>query len=178
MINISNLPSAFESQSFNTNFWMSIGILVGATFIKLLTKMFVRNVMKRIEDDDPEHDAPAEKRAKTIGGIINSTFNILIYGAAFLMILDQWGVNMVPLLTGAGVLGLAVGFGSQTLVKDIVTGFFVLMENQFNIGDTIEIAGLKGKVLDMKLRTTVLKGQGGETFTVPNSEIKSVRVFK
>ena len=93
------------------------------------------------------------------------------------MILSQWGVNIAPLLAGAGILGLAVGFGTQTLVKDIVTGFFILLEGNYNIGTEIEIAGVKGEVKKINLRTTVLEADKGIIHIIPNSKITDIAII-
>lgn len=164
----------FDPEIISKNVLASIAILTVAFIIKIISKLFVSAAVKRIEDEDPTKDTPLERRAYTIQSIANSTFSILIWSLTFIMILAKWGVNITPILTGAGVLGLAIGFGSQTLVKDIVTGFFVLLENQFNIGDKIKIAGLEGTVLEMNLRTTTIVSEDGTRHTIPNSQITTI----
>ncbi len=90
---------------------------------------------------------------------------------AALQILPLLGINMGPLLASAGIAGLAIGFGAQTLVKDFINGFFILVENQYDIGDTIKIAGVQGAVEDMTLRRTMLRDDNGSVHTVPNGQI-------
>ena len=94
------------------------------------------------------------------------------------MLFSLWGVDIAPLLAGAGVVGLAIGFGSQALVKDIVTGFFILFENQFNVGDTIEASGKKGRVQAINLRTTIIIGEDETKYIIPNSSITMIAKFK
>ena len=84
------------------------------------------------------------------------------------------GINVAPLLASAGIAGLAIGFGAQTLVKDFINGFFILVENQYDIGDTIKIAGVQGVVETMTLRRTVLRADDGSQNTVPSSQITIV----
>jgi small-conductance mechanosensitive channel len=98
---------------------------------------------------------------------------VIVFVAA-LEILSLLGLNLGPLLASAGIAGLAIGFGAQTLVKDFINGFFILLENQYDIGDNVRIAGVKGIVEDMTLRRTVLRDEDGTVHVVPNSEIKIV----
>ena len=93
---------------------------------------------------------------------------------AALQILPLLGINMGPLLASAGIAGLAIGFGAQTLVRDFINGFFILVENQYDIGDTIKIAAVQGAVEDMTLRRTVLRDDNGSLHTVPNGQITIV----
>ena len=154
-----------------------IGIVVGAFVLKFVSVFVVNALVARVEDGDPETDTALEQRAYTLRSLTGNVFNIVIFGTAVIMLLDEWGVNITPILTGVGVLGLAVGFGAQSVVKDVVTGFFVLVENQFNVGDTVEIAGLKGKVEALRLRTTVIKGKDGQVHILPNSQVTKVTRF-
>ncbi len=121
-----------------------------------------------------EQEGKNHPRIKTLRGLVKNLIGITIGSIAFVMILSKWGVNIVPILTGAGILGLAIGFGSQTLVKDVVTGFFILLENQYNVGDYVEITGVKGRVRRMNLRTTILKDEDGTVSIIPNSSIVKV----
>ncbi len=93
---------------------------------------------------------------------------------AALQVLPLLGINMGPLLASAGIAGLAVGFGAQTLVRDFINGFFILVENQYDIGDTIKIAAVQGAVEQMTLRRTVLRDDNGSVHTVPNGQITIV----
>ena len=93
------------------------------------------------------------------------------------MALKRIGLDITPILTGAGLLGLAVSFGSQTLVRDLISGFFIIVENQFNVGDKVKIANIEGKVIAINLRTTVLENKHQRIY-IPNSEIKNVVVNK
>ncbi len=90
------------------------------------------------------------------------------------MILNLFGVDIRPILAGVGVLGLAVGFGAQSLVKDFVSGLFILVENQYSIGDTVKIGSFEGEVIRITMRSTVLRDDGGKTFYISNGLIKDV----
>lgn len=111
------------------------------------------------------------RQVETLASILNSLGTAVILFIAALEILSLLGLNLGPLLASAGIVGLAVGFGAQTLVHDVINGFFILLEDQFDLGDTIRIAGVKGTVEQMSLRRTVLRDDDGTVHVVPNSQI-------
>src|SRR5437879_10175509 len=88
--------------------------------------------------------------------------------------LPIFGINMGPLLASAGIAGLAIGFGAQTLVKDVINGFFILAENQFEVGETVRVAGVQGAVEEITMRRTILRDVDGTLHVVPNSKIEIV----
>jgi small conductance mechanosensitive channel len=114
------------------------------------------------------------QQVRTVAGVLTSVAVFVIYFVALLMVLGQLGLNLGPMLASAGIAGLAIGFGAQTLVHDFINGFFILMENQYDIGDTVRIAGVKGVVEEMSLRHTVLRDEDGTVHMVPNSAIQIV----
>ena len=114
------------------------------------------------------------RQLRTVAEVMNSVGTAVIVFFAAVGVLDVLSIRIGPLLASAGIAGLAIGFGAQTLVKDVINGFFILMENQYDLGDTIRISGVKGTVEAMTLRSTVLRDQDGSQHIVPNSEIKIV----
>ena len=114
------------------------------------------------------------QQIRTLASVITSIGVFLIGFVAALEILPLIGLNLGPLLASAGVAGLAIGFGAQTLVHDFINGFFILFENQYDLGDTIRAAGVKGTVEEMTLRHTVLRDDDGTLHTIPNSQITIV----
>lgn len=114
------------------------------------------------------------QQIRTLASVITSIGVFLISFVAALEILPLVGLNLGPLLASAGVAGLAIGFGAQTLVHDFINGFFILFENQYDLGDTIRVAGVKGTVEEMTLRHTVLRDDDGTLHTIPNSQITIV----
>jgi small-conductance mechanosensitive channel len=149
----------------------SLSILAGALVIRVLIGIGINKLLKRLEDDDPDTTSELEQRSLTLASLGKNIANVLVYGIALIMVIAEWGINIAPILTGAGIVGLAVGFGTQSLVKDIVTGFFILLENQYNVGDKISVGGSGGVVKELRLRTTVLKGNDGRIYMIPNSNI-------
>ena len=114
------------------------------------------------------------KRARTLGGLVQNVLSALIVFVAAVMILREVGVEVTPILTSAGILGLAVGFGAQTLVKDVISGFFMILENDVRIGDDIAIGAHSGLVEEMKLRTIVLRDIDGVVHIIPNGSVTAI----
>ena len=102
-----------------------------------------------------------ESRVKTLTGLLQSTLRYVTSIVAFLMILDLLGIDTKALLGGAAVLGLAVGFGAQNLVRDVITGFFLIYERQYDVGDYVSLAGVSGIVEQIGLRTTIIREFSG-----------------
>jgi len=114
------------------------------------------------------------KRARTLGSAVSKVATALIVGIGGVMILNEVGVNVAPLLTGAGIAGVAVGFGAQTLVRDVLSGFFLLLEDQVRVGDSAAINGTAGVVEQLNLRTIVLRDVQGTVHVFPNGAINTL----
>jgi len=151
-----------------------IGIVVLFFLGRMLIKAIVGRLVRMMDDGDDDHDSQEEKRAETLGNIVITTGNIVIYAVILLMILSLFGIDIRPVLAGAGVIGLAIGFGAQSMVKDFVSGLFILVENQYGIGDKVKIGSFEGKVSRITMRSTVLKNEKGQTFYISNGLIKDV----
>ncbi len=116
----------------------------------------------------------AKQRAKTLGSILRSAATFTIFTVATLMSLGEFDVNLGPLIAGAGIAGVALGFGAQSIVKDFLSGFFMLAEDQFAVGDIIDVGEASGVVEDVSLRTTQVRDINGTLWYVPNGEIRRV----
>ncbi|GAA4086133.1 mechanosensitive ion channel family protein [Actinomadura miaoliensis] len=114
------------------------------------------------------------QRAKTVGSVLRSIASIVILGTALFSILGQIGLNLTPVLASATVIGAAVGFGAQNIVKDVLAGLFMLLEDQFGVGDVIDVGSAKGTVEAVTLRVTRMRDVNGVVWYVPNGEIKKV----
>jgi small conductance mechanosensitive channel len=114
------------------------------------------------------------KRAQTLSRLLQKTLTILVMGVAGLMILRELRVDITPVLTGAGIVGLAVGFGAQTLVRDVISGFFLILEDQVRVGDVAVVNGQGGLVEEVNLRTIVLRDEQGTVHVFPNGEVKTL----
>ncbi len=145
-------------------------IIIISFIIIRVVRMIITRSKDRIALRTRE-DIEASKRTETLAGLIEKTVRALVLIAAFLMILQSLGINIGPLLAGAGVVGLAVGFGAQSLVKDVISGFFILLENHMNVGDVVSIAGKEGVIESINLRVTTLRDYSGNVHVIPNGQI-------
>jgi small-conductance mechanosensitive channel len=172
----------------------SLLILIGAFIIVRLVSRSVHSSTKRLanaasdarlgafEDSDlavseekrHEEMARAEARSESISSVVTSIASLIIWVIALLMVIAQFGVSLAPLLAGAGIAGVALGFGAQTLVKDFISGLFILIEDQYGVGDYVDIGEASGQVQRMTLRITSLRDVNGNLWHVPNGEITAV----
>lgn len=130
-----------------------------------------RAVTKPAEGNGEERQ---EQRAHTIGAVLGSIASFVIFGVAFMMILGEFGINIAPILASAGVLGLAIGFGAQSLVQDFLSGLFLMIEDQFGVGDVVDVGDAVGTVEAMTMRTTKIRDLDGNLWHVRNGEIMRV----
>mgnify|MGYP006272621927 FL=1 len=147
-----------------------IAILIIA---KLLFK-FINYLIDSLFDEKDEYDAQTIQRNKTLKTILRSGLKYLFYFIVITMVLQVLGIPISSILAGAGVFGLAIGFGAQKLVEDVITGFFILFENQFGVNDYIAVSGVEGFVQKVGLRTTTLQSLDGDIHIIPNSNIQQV----
>lgn len=151
-----------------------LGILIALIILSQMSKWIVTWLERFVPEKDSLQATEAKKRAQTLGNILRHALLIVIFFIAILMILGELGIQLGPLLATAGIGALAIGFGAQGLVKDVFSGFFIILENQYRIGDAIEVAGVSGLVESVSLRKTVLRDLEGRVHTIPNGEIKVV----
>lgn len=140
-------------------------------YINIVIRKIV--LMSMVSDADKNSDAE-RKRKDTLSRIFSWVTRILILTMATLIILQEVGVPIGPILAGAGILGLALGFGGQYLIRDLISGFFIILENQYRIGDVVNLDGTSGLVEDISLRLTTLRDLDGNVHHVPHGEIKRV----
>jgi len=118
--------------------------------------------------------ARANMRTETIGGVLRSLTTFTIWAIAVVMVLGELGINLGPLIAGAGIVGVALGFGAQSLVKDFLSGIFMLMEDQYGIGDIVDVGDARGTIEAVTLRTTRLRDVEGTVWHVPNGQINRI----
>ena len=123
---------------------------------------------------DAEENKRAQARAATISSVLSSVITALVWSVAALMMLGVFDINIGPLLAGAGIAGIAIGFGCQTVVKDFMSGLFMLIEDQFGVGDVIDVGPVTGTVEAVSLRTTTIRDVSGTVWHVPNGEVARI----
>ncbi len=151
-----------------------VAILIGAFLISAGASFLSRRAERLFDDDDPTTMNAREKRAATLGKVIRNTIRVAAWVIALLLILREIGIDIAPMLAGVGIAGIAIGFGAQSLVRDIVAGLFILVENQFDVGDVVRVAGVAGKVEKITLRSTTLRDSEGKVHIIPNGKMDVV----
>lgn len=148
---------------------------VGAFLLnRIAVRLIRRAVMIAVIADSTMSEEAEQKREDTLIRIFNGVVNISILLIALMMILKEGGIDIAPILAGAGIVGLAFGFGGQYLIRDVISGLFIILENQYRIGDVISINGTGGLVEDISLRMTTIRDMNGTVHHIPHGEIKMV----
>jgi moderate conductance mechanosensitive channel len=193
------IPFAEEADPlpWTRGFWGTslsiLAIIVVAAVLHLITARVIHRAVKRWiesgrsrENDlvaNPEETVELqamimsqrrEQRAKAVGQLLRNTLALVIWGTATLLVLTELGVNITPLLASAGVVGVALGFGAQTLVKDYLSGFFMIVEDQYGVGDLVDVGPVVGTVEEVALRVTRIRDLTGVVWYVRNGEILRV----
>jgi small conductance mechanosensitive channel len=162
--------------------FMEFPIIIAITVVLFITlkfvKYFIRGLTKTLlshsEKNEKIDTLEAEKRIKTLMGILSGVLKIMIYSTYFMILLQKFGINIAPILASAGIIGLAVGFGAQELVRDVISGFFILLEDQVRTGDVAIINGTGGLVEKIELRTITLRDFGGVVHIFQNGKINTL----
>lgn len=157
---------------------LSLVLLACVVFLYAI-RLVSKAVRRAVDDGNEGVTTEAERRADTLGSVLRNAARVVAAVFFLLMSLQEFGVNIGPLVAGAGIAGVALGFGAQSLVKDVISGFFLLMENQFAVGDLISIEDGKhlGQVERMTLRITQLRDGEGRAHFIPNGAIQKVVVL-
>ncbi|MEY2566048.1 MAG: moderate conductance mechanosensitive channel [Actinomycetota bacterium] len=151
-------------------------ILVIAAIVARLAARAIRRFLRTVQARSPLRAGShrAQQRAATLGDVLAGVSRMLIFAVAGLMVLGQFGLDLAPLIAGAGIAGIAVGFGAQSLVKDFLSGFFIIVEDQYGVGDVVDLGGTTGTVEELTMRVTRVRSVDGTVWFVPNGEIHKV----
>jgi small conductance mechanosensitive channel len=150
-----------------------IAILIGAYLVRRFGGILIDKIVRKAVVSRGFLTPEAEKkREDTLITVFEGSLKVIIWAAVILMIISELGVNIGPLLAGAGVIGLAIGFGAQYIIRDFFTGLFIILENQYRVGDVICIQDKCGMVENINLRMTVIRDAEGAVHHIPNGEIK------
>ncbi len=174
----------------NWSTWLAIGlrvllILVIAAVLRVAVRRAITKLIDRMNRTAQAVDGTAlggllvnverrRQRSQAIGSVLRSVASFLIMGTAALMVLSAFEINLAPLLASAGVAGVAIGFGARNLVTDFLSGVFMILEDQYGVGDSIDAGVAAGEVIEVGLRVTKLRGDNGEIWYVRNGEVKRI----
>lgn len=140
----------------------------------ILKRVIARGVRISIIKDSSSSVMAQKKREDTLSRIFGGVLKIVIIAIALMMVLQELGIEIAPILAGAGIVGVAIGFGGQYLIRDVISGFFIILENQYRIGDVVDFDGTGGLVEDISLRMTTIRDLDGTVHHIPHGEIKRV----
>jgi len=149
-------------------------IVIGTVVVVRAATLAIGRLQIEFGRGRASNDLEWQRRAATLGGILTSLVTTLVGFVAVLMVLRELSIDVVPILTGAGIAGLAVGFGAQNLVRDVISGFFLILEDQVRIGDLARINGVGGTVEQINLRTIILRDSEGAVQVFPNGTITAL----
>jgi small conductance mechanosensitive channel len=147
-------------------------IAAGGLLLARLLRVLADRIPRLVSRGEALTATEAEKRAHTIAGLLRTVGVTVLIVIALPMVLREFGLDITPLIAGAGVVGLAIGLGAQSLIRDVIAGFFILLEDQFHVGDVIQAAGVSGQVEQVTMRITVVRDLQGTAHFIPNGEIK------
>jgi small conductance mechanosensitive channel len=150
------------------------GAVAVAAVLWWVLRLVVRRIERSLGQPQPGSLNVSEQRTRTLVGLLRSVGRVIIFVIFLFMLMSAVGLDLGPLLAGAGVVGLAISFGAQSLVKDVISGLFILIENQFGVGDVVRIEGVSGAVERMTLRVVALRDVHGVVHIVPNGQITKV----
>ncbi len=146
-------------------------LFIGWFIYRYGAKTLSRIVRRTIRNDLYPTKSDRDKRIKTLDNLINGGVKLGVFLIIGLMIVSELGVNTGPLLASAGILGIALGFGAQSLIKDFTSGIFIIADNQYRVGDIVRLNDIEGRVEALTIRTTVLRDLGGNLYHIPNGSI-------
>lgn len=154
---------------------LKIGLILVAawTIERFIAAIITRLVRGAMNPDNYASQREEQLRENTISELVIAIARVAIVMVAFMIVLSELGIDIGPLLAGAGVLGLALGFGTQSLIKDLVAGIYIVLENQYRVGDIVRLNNLAGKVQKITTRITVLRDQSGNVHYIPNGSIQT-----
>jgi small-conductance mechanosensitive channel len=149
-------------------------IVAGAFIVVRAANLAIEHLQHKLSGRHAQADLEWQRRAATLGGILTSLVTVSVAFVAILMLLRELAIDVLPILTGAGIAGLAIGFGAQNLVRDVISGFFLILEDQVRVGDIARINGVGGMVEQINLRTIVLRDGEGAVQVFPNGTITAL----
>jgi moderate conductance mechanosensitive channel len=164
-------PGVVGAWFFGSGLRIVLIVVITYALLRILAVM-TRRLERELSKGEGLDQLERSKRARTLGSLIHHAAVVVLVGVAALVVLRELRVDIVPMLTGAGIAGLAIGFGAQTLVRDVISGFFIILENQVRIGDVAQINGTGGVVEAINLRTIVLRDLEGVVHVFPNGAIE------
>jgi len=164
----------FRIPSYFISMFLTILYLILAIYFMKVSRSFVKNIVRKVNNYEKSQEEFYKKKVDTIEVISYNVLKTIVWLLSFTFILSAWGVSIGPILAGAGIMGISLGVGSQSFLKDIINGFVIMFTGYVTIGDMVEIMQYKGKIIDINLSTTILQTENGDNIYIPNGSINVI----
>ena len=173
-VKLSFIEEYLKNANGNLNIWGKLAyvlaiIIIAQILVKIVSKLFSRSLTNKMIENKRNYS-----RILTVSKLLDRTIKIIIFSFAIIMSLDVFGINTNSMIATLGIGSLALSFGAQSLVKDVINGIFLIVEDQYRVGDVVEIVGIEGTVQILGIRTTQIKDFAGNFHTIPNGKIEII----
>lgn len=169
--NMLNAIAGFRIPKYFVSIFLTMLYLVLAVYLIRVSKKYVSKIVRKINNYEKKQEEFHKRKVETIELISYNVLKTVVWLLALTFVLSAWGVSIGPILAGAGIMGVSLGFGAQSFLKDIINGFVILFTGYVTIGDMVQIMQYKGRIVDINLSTTILQTENGDNIYIPNGSI-------
>lgn len=169
--NMLNAIAGFRIPTYFVSIFLTILYLVLAIYFVKISRGYVSKIVRKVNNYDKKQEEFHKRKIETIEVISYNVLKTVVWLLALTFVLSAWGVSIGPILAGAGIMGVSIGFGAQSFLKDIINGFVILFTGYVTIGDMVEIMQYKGRIVDINLSATILQTEKGDNVYIPNGSI-------
>ncbi len=169
--NMLNAIAGFRIPTYFVSIFLTILYLVLAIYFVKVSRRYVSKIVRKVNNYDKKQEEFHKRKIETIEVISYNVLKTVVWLLALTFVLSAWGVSIGPILAGAGIMGVSLGFGAQSFLKDIINGFVILFTGYVTIGDMVQIMQYKGRIVDINLSTTILQTENGDNVYIPNGSI-------
>jgi small-conductance mechanosensitive channel len=176
-----NAIAGFKIPKYFISIFLTILYIILTIYFIRVSREFVKKVVRKINNVDHDNNKDDEfykRKVETIEVISYNVLKTIVVLLSLILIMSAWGVSIGPILAGAGIMGVSIGFGAQSFLRDIISGFVIMFTGYVNIGDLVEIREKRGRIVDITLSTTILKSEEGDVVYIPNGSIDVITKIK
>jgi small conductance mechanosensitive channel len=176
-----NAIAGFKIPKYFISIFLTILYIILTIYFIRVSRDFVKKVVRKINNVDHDNNKDDEfykRKVETIEVISYNVLKTIVVLLSLILIMSAWGVSIGPILAGAGIMGVSIGFGAQSFLRDIISGFVIMFTGYVNIGDLVEIREKRGRIVDITLSTTILKTEAGDVVYIPNGSIDVITKIK
>lgn len=175
--NMLNAIAGFRIPKYFVSLFLTMSYLILAVYLIRVSKKYVSKIVRKINNYEKKQEEFHKRKVETIEIISYNVLKTVVWLLALTFVLSAWGVSIGPILAGAGIMGVSLGFGAQSFLKDIINGFVILFTGYVTIGDMVQIMQYKGRIVDINLSTTILQTENGDNIYIPNGSIDVITKF-